>query len=163
MNPHPDPLYAEFVARQGPLLEAFAGANHDLLTVRQANPVAWAVVLHCKGLLREAGGNIIDGERFEAGIYFPPDHLRRWDPGTVTMLTPRVWHPNILGPAVCLGSMRPAMSITDILTQLVEILTYQNFATHDGLNPAACQWARNHRERFPLERRPIHIPSPVSA
>jgi ubiquitin-protein ligase len=90
-----------------------------------------------------------------------PDYLRRVDPSVVTLLTPYVWHPNVSGPAICLGRMRPATPINDLVIQIVEILTYLNYTPieHDSLNRDACQWARNHTDRFPLERRGIHLPS----
>jgi hypothetical protein len=57
--------------------------------------------------------------------------------------------------------MRPATPINDLVIQIVEILTYLNYTPieHDSLNRDACQWARNHTDRFPLERRGIHLPS----
>ena len=82
---------------------------------------------------------------------FPSDYCRHADPFHVlTWLYPHnVWHPNIRPPLICVGKIPPATELCDLLYQCYEIITYFNWAPHDGLNSEACQWARNHQDRFP--------------
>ena len=157
---HPDPIYATFVSKQASLLGELARLNPGLLGIRQPAANAWFLELHCKGLIRQPGHEVQERDCFHVGVLLSPDYLRRVEPTTVSMLTPHVWHPNVNGPAMCLGRIRPATPISDLVIQIVEILCYLNYTPveHDALNAEACQWARNHTGRFPLERRGIHLP-----
>ena len=118
-------------------------------------PQLYRVLLYCKGLVMQSG-RIVEAQQFDIGIRFNDDHLRRFDPTMVSLLEPlNVWHPNILGPAICVGKMAPGVQLKDLIHQLYEIVTYQNWASHDGLNGDAMQWARNNQSLFPVDRRPL--------
>jgi hypothetical protein len=49
------------------------------------------------------------------------------------------------------------MSLVDLLFQCFEVITYQKVTMRedDALNHAACAWAREHQQRFPIDRRPL--------
>ena len=115
----------------------------------------------CKGLVRDAGGEVAEADRFDVGIWFPDDYLRRAEPFQVlTWLGPRqVFHPNISdkAPVVCIGRLTPGTTLVDILYQLFEVISFNNVTVRedDALNPAACAWARERLDRFPVDRRPL--------
>jgi len=66
-----------------------------------------------------------------------------------------VWHPNIRAPWICVGHVPPGVELTDLVYQVFEMISFHRWTPHDPLNPDAAQWARNHQDRFPLERRPL--------
>src|SRR5262249_4898671 len=79
-----------------------------------------------------------------------------FDPTMVRVFQPlNVWHPNVLGALLCVGKMATGVQLKDLIHQIYEILTYQNWASHDGLNLDAMQWARNNQAQFPIDRRPL--------
>jgi hypothetical protein len=96
-----------------------------------------------------------------SSTWFPSDYLRTADPfRVVTWLGPRhVWHPNIAAdaPAICVGRLVPGTSLVDLIYQVFEIITWNKVTMRedDALNRAACQWARSHRERLRIDRRPL--------
>ena len=102
-------------------------------------------------LRRLADGPVVPAEGpVLAGIQFPDEYLHSVDPHlymhVVVMLTPDIVHPNISPPFVCLGSaFRPGTSITALVTELYEIVSYQNFCVEErnALNPEACRLFRN--------------------
>jgi hypothetical protein len=116
---------------------------------------------HCTGLVRAPSGAIVEATEFAVAIVFPDDYLRCAEPSQVlTWLSPReVFHPNISnrGPFICVGRMGPGVTLVDLVYQIHEIITY-NKATVDernALNFDACQWARTHADRLPVDRRPL--------
>jgi hypothetical protein len=117
-----DPILGSFLERmQGDALE-LAEAS-DIVDVRPIDgppPTRYLVDLLCRGLVREASGEIREADRFTVGLFFPPDYLRRVDPARiVTILAPlNIWHPNVLGPLICLGRIEPGTGIVDLLYQV---------------------------------------------
>lgn len=116
-------------------------------------------VFKCNGLVRAPGGDIVQADHFEVGISFA-DHFLRYCHTfeVITWLGPQnIWHPNVLPPAVCAGRIRPGTSLTDILYQLFEMITYNKVTMDesDALNRDACVWARQNLDRFPVDRRPL--------
>ena len=101
---------------------------------------------------------MVEASEFHVGIWFPsePSYCRHADAFHVlTWLYPQnIFHPNIRPPFLC-ARIRPATELCDLLYTLFEMITYSNWASHDGLNADACQWARNHQDRFPIDRRPL--------
>jgi ubiquitin-protein ligase len=71
------------------------------------------------------------------------------------MFTQNVWHPNIRAQYICIGRLTPGTALVDILYQIFEVLTYTKWNTADGMNRAACAWAREHQAEFPIDRRPL--------
>ena len=115
----------------------------------------------CKGLVREGGGAVIEADRFDVGIWFPSDYLRRVVPFQVlTWMGPRnVYHPNISdqAPFICVGHLAPGTPLVDILYQCFEIITFNKVTMRedDALNKDACAWARHNQHRFPIDSRPL--------
>ena len=109
-----------------------------------------------------------EASRFEVGIWFPSDYLRRAEPWEVlTWLGPRrVFHPNISDrmPVICVGRLAPGTWLVDLLYQVFEIISYQKVTMRedDALNPAACAWARENQHRFPVDRRPLKWRKPLA-
>jgi hypothetical protein len=142
-------------------------ARSPLLTLvpgRRTPPDRWVARFACRGLVRAPGGDVVEAEGFEAGIWFPGDYLRRVNPiEVVSWLAPReVFHPNIgEGPGgrvfVCVGHLAIGTPLVDILMQLFEIITYRKvtMCEDDALNREACMWARANQERFPTDRRSL--------
>jgi len=158
-----DPVFDSFLARQYQEGMALA-AGSDLLELFPLDgmpPSRYIARFNCRGLVRSPNGNVTESERFEVGIWFPSDYLRRAEPWEVlTWLGPRhVFHPNISNrmPLICVGRLAPGTWLVDLLFQCFEIITYQKVTMRedDALNPAACAWAREHQSRFPVDSRPL--------
>ncbi len=157
-----DRIFDSFLAHQ--LREGLALSRaSDLVEIVPADdelPSRYLARFHCKGLVKR-GSTVEVASRFEVGIRFPPDYLRRADPnGVLTWLGPRnVFHPNISDrvPVICVGPFQPGMSLVDLIYQVYEVISYQKVTMRedDALNTEACVWARRHQDRFPLDRRPL--------
>ncbi len=77
-------------------------------------------------------------------IRIGPDYLRHAEPlETVQVGNQDFWHPNFRWPVLCVGSLRPGMALPTLLRHIFEIVTYQNYATDDGLDPEACSRLRD--------------------
>ncbi|MBN1421526.1 MAG: hypothetical protein JXP34_22325 [Planctomycetes bacterium] len=130
----------------------------DLVPVHGDPPDTYLAIFSCRGLVRGAGGEPEVADRFVVGIRFPEGYLRRVDPrDIVTLVHPPAiaFHPNILGPMICIGHIGPGTPLVDILHQLHSILSYAKFSLVDFLNPAAAEWARHHLDRLPIDPRPL--------
>lgn len=157
-----DNVLNDFLDTQRQEIYALA-AESDLLNVHAIDPSPprdYAIELRCKGL-QKVNGDIVEHDQWNFRIRFSDDHLRIVDPfRLVTVLTP-TFHSNVYGPFVCLGRIRPAISLVDIVYQLFEIFSFQNFSPHDGVNQRACAWCREHMDRFPIDRRPLKYRLPA--
>lgn len=165
-----DRIRESFLERQADegLLLAADSDRLDLLPLPGSQPPSrYLVSFQCTSLVLGTGGPVeLDG-RYDLGLWFPPDYLRRANPAQViTWLAPRnIWHPNIGPPPltaahpifVCPGRLSPGTPLVDLLYQCFEILGFNKVTMRedDALNKPACVWARAHRDRFPLERRPL--------
>ena len=159
----PDLVFNGFLERQREDGLALSDAS-DLLDLEPepADPPArYLARLRCKGLVRSRAGEIETASFFLVGITFPSDYLRRAEPVEVlAWLGPRnVFHPNISGmpPMICAGPIAPGTSLVDLLHRVFEIVTYQRVTMRedDALNHAACVWAKQHQDRFPVDARPL--------
>jgi hypothetical protein len=158
-----DPVFQSFLARQYAEGMALAQASDllDLVPLDGDPPDRYVARLACRGLVRLSNGRVAEADRFDVGIWFPSDYLRRAEPWEVlTWLGPRrVFHPNISHrlPLICVGRLAPGTWLVDLLYQCFEIITYQKVTMRedDALNPAACAWAREHQDRFPIDPRPL--------
>lgn len=156
-----DPVFDAFLERQ--YLEGMELAQSSpIVELRPFGGSGRAVTKYvarfsCDGLVENGAGDIVPAHEFYVGTWFHPGYLRRVEPREVlTLLHPeRTWHPNINWPYVCAGYLPPGTPLVSILHQVYEILTYHLWSPHDALNPRASQWARNHADRFPLDRRPL--------
>jgi hypothetical protein len=136
------------LAAESPILELYPDGGEPTNS--------WEAVFHCTSLVRLPDGQISETGEVRIGIRFDRDYLRRVDPSVVTVLGPPLFfHPNALGPALCVGNLAPGMSLVDVLNHLYDIITFRNWASHDGLDPDACRWARQNQERFPTDPRPL--------
>jgi hypothetical protein len=77
-------------------------------------------------------------------IRMSPAYLATVNPLEIAQIPERMfWHPNYRWPVLCLGEVRPGMMLPTLIRHVFEIVTYQNFATDDGLNGEACYRLRN--------------------
>lgn len=135
-------------------------AQSDILTIEPLDSSP-----HERYILRFDAMGVItdrDGPReargvFIVGVWFPGDyHQRVVVPQALTWLAPReVFHPNVLGPLICLGTFRPGTPLIEICYRLFSVITYQNYGLTSPLNPTAAAWARRHLDRFPIDPRPL--------
>jgi len=134
-------------------------AESDLLEVRALDLHRTIATFRCRGLVRDASGEVREHDRFTVGFFLSENHLREVSPVEIlTWLEPReVWHPNIHPPFVCLGRIKPGTPLVELLYRCFELITYENVTMRedDALNRPACSWARRNRERFPIDTRPI--------
>jgi hypothetical protein len=158
-----DKIFENFLKRQYEEGMALARSS-DLLELNPMGgdpPDRYIAEFRCKGLMRAPGGDVVETNYFEVGIWFPSDYLRRAVPfQVVTWLGPwEVFHPNIsdTAPFICIGKLAPNTPLVDILYQCFEIITYNKVTMRedDALNPFACMWARENQHRFPIDRRPL--------
>jgi len=158
-----DAIFTGFLERQLDSGMQLAAASDllELAPVWGEPPQRYIARFRCRGLVRTTEGDIVEADDFAVGITFPDDYLRCADPArVVTWLGPRnVFHPNISdrAPVVCVGRLSPGTELVDLLFQLFEMITWRKVTMRedDALNPAACAWARNHRDRFPVDTRPL--------
>ena len=147
-------------------------ANSDILElepVRGNPPTHYIAMYHARGLIEDSAGKVADGDRFMVGIAFGEDYLR-CGAANYTVLTclgpPKPWHPNILGPAMCVNDIQgpamcvellPGMTLRSLVFTCYDLWTWRFYATgDDGLNPAAAAWARRQQnDRFPTDPRPL--------
>ena len=134
----------------------------DLLELTSIDDQRYVATFSCKGLVRDAAGEVHEHDRFGVGIRFPDNYLRSVNPGEIlTWLGPKeVWHPNIGEPGapfICLGTIVPGTSLVELLHRCFEVITFENVTMRedDALNRPACAWARRNRDRFPVDIRPI--------
>ncbi len=134
-------------------------ADSDVLDLAPIDDQHYIATFACKGLVRDASGEVRVHDQFGVGIRFADDYLRRVNPAEVlTWLGPNeIWHPNIGPPFVCLGTIVPGTPLVDLLHRCFEVITYQNVTMRedDALNHSACAWARRNRERIPVDSRPL--------
>ena len=156
-----DHVFAAFLTAQYEEGMALAAAS-DLLGLqphrrRGGHPDRYVARFSCKGLIRKGDGRVEDASDFHVGIWFPADYVRRVDSAQVLtwLHPPGIWHPNIRPPGICIGRIEAGAGLNELLFQLYEIISYQNWAAHDALNLPAAQWARNHQNLFPLDKRPL--------
>jgi hypothetical protein len=161
-----DEIFQNFLRSQ---LEAglAMAANSDLLRLTPVPglppPQSYIIELFCTGLVLEAGV-VKEHDRFLVGVHFGDDHLRCPEGRSlVTILEPNnVFHPNVRGPAICVGYQPAAVGLVDLTVQAAAIIAYKTvtMVEWDALNPAACRWARANVDRFPIDTRPLLRPTP---
>ncbi len=165
-----DRVLTAFLMSQQREAEALA-ADSDLLELFSQKtegdpPRRFIARFHCTGLVQDPSTGVVSkASPFEVGVTFPDHHLRRVEPFfLVTILSPpSLFHPNARPPFLCLGHLTPGIGLIDILFQVYDVLTYQKVTMRedDALNHAACVWARAHRDRFPIDSRPLKWRAPV--
>ena len=112
-----DPVFAGFLERQFEQGMALA-ARSDLVDLIPLGPrpvQRYLALYRCKGLVRR-GADVVEADRFEIGIHFPDDYLRRapQPPEVLTLFSPpAAFHPNLRMPLVCPGWLRAGTTPTD--------------------------------------------------
>ena len=155
-----DKILESFLRDQHTRAMALASSS-DILFVAPdstAFPQRYVVRFDCRSLTKVDGGEPkAEHAQFVFGIRLPDDYLRTPDlKQIVAVFRPwTIFHPNVAGPFICLGRLSGGTPLDDIIYQIYEIISYQKWSAHDGLNEEACQWARGHQEMFPLDRRPL--------
>ena len=131
----------------------------ELIPLDGPPPQHYVAEFRCTGLVQAPGGEIVEADRFAVGIWMPDDYLSEADPfKIVTFLGPaEAFHPQIRAPWICLGRLRPGMSLQEILFQAWEVITWRKVTMRedDALNAEACAWARHNSHRFPTDTRPL--------
>lgn len=134
-------------------------ADSNRFDLEVVDPQHQIARFHCRGLVQQPGGEIVEADEFAVGIWIADDYLRRTDPMRVlTWLEPdSMWHPNRKGPLCCIGRITPGTSLLDIVHRVYMVITYQEVMPdeRDALNLPACAWARANLHRFPVDDRPI--------
>lgn len=157
-----DNVFQSFLATQQEAGLALAAAS-DLVTLVPVGPEPaqrYLIDFRCRGLVEE-DGRIQVTDRFLVDVLFSEDHLRRTGGVLASMLAPtNVFHPNCRGHAICLGPIPPGTGLVDIIWQAFDIITWNTVTMNerDAFNWAACRWARNHPDAFPIDTRPLRRP-----
>jgi hypothetical protein len=162
-----DRILTSFLKRQlveGTELAAQSGLL-ALVPLAGDPPFRYGAEFRCKGLMKDAGGAVVEHDAWAISVTFPPSYLR----GQVHVAevlsyagpVAEPFHPNIRPPFVCM-EITPGMGLVEILYGLYDLLTWNLYATHDeGLNHEASQWARQQPlGRFPIDRRPLKRRAP---
>ncbi len=154
-----DSIRASWLATQYDESMKFAAKSSvlSLAPVAGTPPFKYIAKFDCDGLAKTTEGVTVH-DRHLVGIFFSENYLRRGcGAGEVlTWLEPHtVFHPNISPPFCCVGHISPGMSLLSLLHQLYQMITWQRFTPRedDALNKAACGWARDHLDRFPIDPR----------
>ena len=102
------------------------------------------------------GPRVVAGES-AVGVWFPSDYLHHAvAPRVLTWLAPdNIWHPNVRGPFLCLGTLRPGTPLTELCYRVFAVIGYQNYGLNEPLNADAAAWARRNLHRFPVDARPL--------
>ena len=117
-------------------------------------PTSYIFRLTCRSPVKVDGVIQIAEREHLICVAMPDDYLQiAHDPGHILcLLEPRtLFHPNIIGPMICIGDIAPATPVVDILVRTYEVLTCQriNMREKEALNHAACEWARH--AKLPLQ------------
>jgi hypothetical protein len=131
-------------------------------------PSRYGVAVRVPFLRRSASGTIevVTDQPVLLGLSLPEWYLRSTDPhlalSIVSVLTPRVVHPNVRGSLVCLGGrLRPGTALRVLLYELYEVIGYRNLGLDErnAFEPEACRLLRAHPDLLarlvapPLRRR----------
>jgi len=75
-------------------------------------------------------------------VLLPPTHPDRANPPGLFLLEHRVYHPSVLGPAICWAErFHPCMFLADVLRQVAALLRFELEADlHSALNTQAATW-----------------------
>lgn len=156
-----DRIWQRFMREQLKAASALT-AESDIVEIHaerdgQSVPSRYLVRYNAPCLVCEAGGAVTRHDGYAVSIRFPVDYLRQVVPIQIVawVLPASAFHPNLNHPFLCLGAIMPGTPLVDLVYRIYELASYMNFAPADGLNPAACQWARHHMAEFPITRRPM--------
>ncbi len=138
---------------------AALAARSPILQVLRLDAERFVARFVASTLVADPGGQPRATEGFTVGFWLGDDYLRRVEAAQlITLLEPRhVFHPNVYEHLICLGAVAPGTPLVELIYRVYEVLTFQALTVRDddALNRAACQWARNHPQRLPVDRRPL--------
>jgi hypothetical protein len=152
-----DPVYLKFLENTYDEARRLAEKS-DVLKLSPIPPFppgAYLCEFHVAHLRLLSDGTVrIEQGPVTAGVIFPEDYLRSTDPRlylrVASALTPfDLLHPNVRGGVVCLGAaFAPGTSLTALLWELYEIVSYQNVTLDErnAMNPTACRLLRQQPE-----------------
>ena len=132
----------------------------DILSIEPLGPSPherYVLRFEARSVLADRDGPREEAGTFAVGVWFPSDyHERVVIPQVLTWLGPRdFFHPNVLGPFICLGPFRPGTPLVEICFRVYSVISWQNYGLANPLNDAAAAWARRHMDRFPVDARPL--------
>jgi len=141
--------------RESSLFKIRAVGEHD-------PPESYLLSFDLKTLVKEEGRIKVWESSTLVHIYCPLEYPR--EAPRILIVWPRnIFHPNISFPFICLSKLTPDIFLNRICEMIADVLSYRNFTMHEGhsLNPEAARWARQNRDRFPIDRRSlVGEPSP---
>jgi hypothetical protein len=148
----------------------------DLVRLPALGEGLFLATIHVAYLARRERGEIgVASGPLAVMIRIHPDYLRHAEPlETVQVGNQDFFHPNFRWPVLCVGDVRPGMALPTLLRHIFEIVTYQNYATDDGLDAEACTRLREEpelldrlprtprllRRRIEIQRVELHARSP---
>jgi hypothetical protein len=119
--------------------EASAKGDFEFET-RGAPPERYLIEIQATGIA-VADGRVVTRSSHQCEVYLHHSYPRR--PPVVTWQTP-VLHPNLLGPdrngGVCIGDWSASESLADLVTRLVDLVSFRSFSTIDALDRDAAEW-----------------------
>lgn len=116
-------------------------------------PSRYGIAFNVSFLRQLPSGSVemVSSEPVLLGLSFPESYLRSPDRyialSAVSVLTPRVLHPNIRGSLVCLGDrITPCPPLRILLFELYDVIGYRNLGLDErnALAPEACRFLRAH-------------------
>lgn len=158
-----DPVLAAWLRSEVPDAQALA-ARSDILEVLPLGPNRLLARFDCNTLIGSPERGLSVGGPVVAQLNILPGHLHGPDPfEVVSILAPLdIWLPNVRADLCCIGPIERGARLRDLLHRVYEVLTGQNCMPdeRDALNLGACEWARQHADRFPVDARPLLRPRP---
>ena len=160
-----DQVLENFLHDQFQRATALAAASDILSIMHEGSqlPQRYVARFTCRSLIKtQFGEPHVEDSHYDFGIYIPDDYLRSPEiKQVVTVFRPwTIYHPNVAGPFICLGRLTGGTPLDDIIYQIFEIITYQEWNANDSLNHDAAEWARTNQDRFPVDRRPLKWRTP---
>lgn len=153
-----DGIFESWLVETAAEAHALSDAS-DILELHQLASNRFVARFACRTLVCDPGGEPQEVWGVQLGFFLDAQYLRQVDPQSlITILQPtRIWHPNGLGPFLCIGVVAPGTPLTQLLYRAYDVLAYANFTVNefDSLNIHACAWARRNQDLFPLERQPL--------
>jgi hypothetical protein len=122
-------------------------------------PDRYRVAYTCRGLyLPDGATEPVPLDEHVADFYLHLEYPRR---APQIVWRSAIFHPNILsverGGAVCIGSWTPSESLADLVVRVGEMVQYRQYNPADDLDPEAAAWAKAHRDRLPVDERPLAV------
>ena len=133
--------------------------SSDLIEVQHTGdpPLKYIVTYHCTSLIwLEGSSSPSYANRHQLEIYLHREYPRR--PPALKWLTD-IFHPNVMPPkkngGVCIGGWSAAETLDNLCLRIGEMLQYKSFNLDDPLNEEAAEWAKEHLDSFPVDRRQL--------